>query len=399
MRRGVGLLVVMAMIASSCGGDSTVPAVDDSKSPASELPIPLEEAVDPETLAAVEQVIDYLGPDTAFYAVLYALDDGYDADQIIAAITDRSLREDGSIPDAEPARPQVGVVTRSGPSAYGDLTVLAAGESLALGPTIADSAEALKCAALVQAQHLFLRTTGFTDCDPFAPEEATSEEATAMVSLLLALTMAGYSVDQIVGNLLVDPEGTQLKSVFSFFEEPDGFADPFLLCPTIEDRGNPVRPAFRATGRFTDCQPSYDRLGEIESEAQATTTSLGAPPTEDQSEVADDEGDVARYCGTYDTFIDEWITRFDAFLTEGLSEVSDADALEQQAAGVFLDLFREMAQTAPGEIASEVELLTNRGFNNVWSDDGFSEEQLDALLAVDTHTEKVCGFSLVEEGD
>jgi len=255
MKRYAALTTTVLMVFAACsGGDpanqETVGAVG------------LADVVDATTLSAIDSAIGELGPEGAFRAVLFALDDGYDANQITDGMANGSLGSDGSIAGVAPSGAPFGLIDRSGSSAYGDdVVILAAGADLVMAQGQV-SAQEVKTNFLPDLASLF----GIDAEDERKRSELSREAGKAIIGTLMVLAGAGYSFDQLVEHLVFGSDAIVVK--------PSGGG----ICPTIDGTDALVAPA--RTPDYLEaghpCIAWYDSLrsggGSVTSTATETTT-------------------------------------------------------------------------------------------------------------------------------
>ncbi len=247
MRPFAVALIVLALVAAACGGD------DVTETEAAEH-VDLSDVVDAETLSAIDQAIDDLGPDGAVAAVVFALDDGYNSGQIVAAMADGTLGSDGSIPGVAATFPPSNLIDRSGPSAYGDVLVLAAGPDLMLAQTSSSTRD-------VKTNFLpdLAATFGIDAEAERARPELSRAYGTALIGTLMILAGAGYSFDQLVEHIVFGSDAIVVK--------PNAGG----ICPTIDGADALVAPA-RNPDYLEPGHPCLDWYNSLRSGATSAST-------------------------------------------------------------------------------------------------------------------------------
>lgn len=203
-------VLVLLMIVSACGGSgtegSTVVAISEQPTNSAEV--------------AAEALVDQWGSDRdAFYVVVWSLDGGYSAEQIIGAAPGGLIRADGTIVDAD------GTVVEADREPAG-LLVRVAGEALDRGVVVAAASPAGGWAARLladerpqdaQVSNVGLLSEAFdgglaawreNEARLRTQAEATGAEltldnATAITWITLGLGARGYSAEQILQALVL----------------------------------------------------------------------------------------------------------------------------------------------------------------------------------------------------
>lgn len=208
------MAIVLAVVASGCGGDDGSvlgpgPADSDSMADGD-----LRVEIDPGVMTVAQTIVARLGPGRGFDAVALALDAGYGVGQI--ADGGAVLKAEGTIPGVEPSGARSGLFALL----FDNGVVLAAGAGFLLAG--GDDLEFLRAR---------FRTAS-------SASGAESEEAISafMVGALLHLVAAGYSLDQIV-------EGIVFQEVRLTSWNPYSWNSDFACFALAADDGTLVAPA------------------------------------------------------------------------------------------------------------------------------------------------------------
>jgi hypothetical protein len=282
--------------------DAGLPGSDGSAVDGDELAV----GIDPEVMAVAATIVDHVGPEDAFEAVVLALDAGYGVDQIAAASS--TLEADGTIPGVLPENPAEGVFAASAVGSTGFGVVLAVSPGVAADPEITALED--KIDNSVSALGLL---------EPMSEEE--EEEAEARVGLILALAGMGYSMEQIVEGLVFGEQRYGMFSALGTVEaalEVDS-DEPLFKCPVLAEMdGTLVTPAMepaRIGDSYVCHTETFGRdtpLGGVKVLIDGrlvdgrTTTAPGAegePDEPAESDEPDEETTGARYEGTFDLSI------------------------------------------------------------------------------------------------
>jgi len=257
LRRLVPLVLALAVVAASCGGNSTVFHTSTTTA------APGADLVDAEALAVAEAIVADLGSDPAMLAVGYALDRGYTAGQIAGAGRDGTLQADGTVTRVEPELPLWGI--------FADLPEVGAsgggGARVAARP-LAYAEEAERVHAADWTRGLATNFDALISGQP-APslDEADQNMATVMIALILGLSDAGYSADQIILGIASD------EWVLGFISRED--LGPTLCWHLRDADGYFVRPARTATGSFprtAACRDALEQLAPPDTDSTTTTS-------------------------------------------------------------------------------------------------------------------------------
>lgn len=297
MTRVVPLLVVVvvALSAGSCGGDSG----DDVTSLGESASTVADGTFDATPIEVAETIVATLGPDDAFLAVLLALDGGYTVDQVVTAGLDGTLGADGRIAGIDPigspsgliAAPPVGEDAAdegAAPLGYRTVIVAAAAPTAAEEKhTGADVSSALlgKLADLAGAQIVGARLGISQDnWDAFRPRRPAADAAPVaapnsnalFVGLLIGLVDAGYSIEQFVeGFVFGDWEEIAVTQVST----DSGDIDCIVL---FDGDGGLVPPASRGSDVFAVNSPCRDAIKAAneagEDDGDESTSTTDAPP-------------------------------------------------------------------------------------------------------------------------
>lgn len=200
-----GLVIGVA----ACGGDSEVgsPATTDATTATNAaLPVPDETVIDAEVMATVGVIVDRLGPDPAFAAVVIALDAGYAADQIAQHAS--VLTPQGTIPDVAPTATPTGVF------------------ATANGQGLRRSAEKTPAQALANLQ----------------AKAYDRDTVDTLIGTVLSLSGTGYSAEQIIEGLVFGEQRFALAAV-------DGIERCILLAERDGTVIIPAGPPTLADGR------------------------------------------------------------------------------------------------------------------------------------------------------
>ena len=269
MKRYAALTVTVFLVFAACGGgdDATQETVDT---------VELADVVDATTLSAIDSAIGELGPEGAFTAVLFAMDDGYDANQITDGMANGSLGSDGSIAGVAPSGAPFGLIDRSGSSAYGDdVVILAAGADLVLAQGQV-SVQDVKTNFLPDLAGLF----GIDAEDERKRSELSRNAGKAIIGTLMVLAGAGYSFDQLVEHLVFGSDAIVVK--------PSGGG----ICPTIDGADALVAPArnpdYLEPGH--PCIAWYNSLRSGTSSATTTATETTSADTSAATTTVNDAG-------------------------------------------------------------------------------------------------------------
>ncbi len=259
----------------ACGGEV---ATDTTSTIATTDADPLslvayDELIHPAAMETAREIVDRLGPNDAFAAVVLALDAGYGADQIAEHVA--AIARDGTIPGVAPSGPSGGVFAQ----ARGEPLVLAAPEGLPLAAelTPADFLDVLNSKA-DRGQVL----TG----PPAALEMNKRETVEAFIGAIVALTEIGYSLEQIVEGLVF---GEQRLATFTWTEDRIlGKRDVFDDCIVLAERdGTLIAPSSAPVSDYPGSEACADALrygggdmrvlidGELVAGVVTTTTTSG----------------------------------------------------------------------------------------------------------------------------
>ncbi len=266
MRRAAALLGALVLVVAACGGDDAATTTGGTIER-----VALDDVVDAATLSAIDSAIDQHGPEVAFRAVLFALDDGYDLNQVVTGMDTGSLQADGSIDGLDPSGRASGLIDRSGPQAA-RLIVLAAPVGLAAGqlPTDVDD---FKRSVLDEASKLFLGVDR-------EAERMNRDTGKAVIGTLLALIESGYSLDQVVQALVLGDTPVLVLAL-----------EQFRACPAIADGETIIPPATLPDLPAGDaCLEFFEGLRDGE-----TTTTTGPATTATTTETADTTGAAGDY--------------------------------------------------------------------------------------------------------
>ncbi len=186
-RRWACLLLGVALVASSCGGDATTPDVETINFGSDAIPNDLDDPTVQRASELAVMLVDQLGDDdSAVGALLLAGDTGYSINQIEAAIVSATLAADGSIDGVQPARDAVGLIS-----------ALSANQPSGVRIALKVNTSAQNADELLPIEQLRDK----------AAEEAGSEDfwptGAAATSLILRWQLQGYSQEQIVDMLIL----------------------------------------------------------------------------------------------------------------------------------------------------------------------------------------------------
>ena len=371
--RPAAVLIVSALLLSSCGGDSFGTTSTAGSGPDSPIDVGVVDA----SISLLERWRDR----PSFYGVMAALDAGYSAAQVIAGADD--LDPDGSIPGMAPERGPSGLLSRTGPNglgraAAGRVLAAPAGPGTALGPETEEPDD-----RYVENVGAWLSEVGDQGQQAISraelePAEAVAAEAGytetdfvgAIVFLTLQLASRGYSERQIIeGMLSFDVDFDATNAMCWHVAGPGG-------SPIAPDHP-PTEIARAICGPF----PASD----------STTTSTGE---EDPSPRPPDAGpapgeDAVIYTGTLQPAP---VTA--AFLTVGESHIEIV--VDAGAAAIAIDVTFE-AMWVPGDDNNEPCISTER-FQLAGSGPVLAGEITADLAVVDLETLAIAGCES-EEGD
>lgn len=279
LRHWLPVLLALAVVAASCGGDSGV--FDTGTTAAAPE---AESLVGPGALAVGEAIVAHLGPEPGMLAVGYALDRGHTAGQIAVAGLTRELQADGTITGIDPGLPVWGI--------FADLPEVGGsggGGARVAVPILGYADEPNPYEVPIRADQ-YLEALGVefeavmsgrpTPSAPSAGGSSTTTteppaaddraRATIMIGLIVRLSDLGYSAEQIIIGIVLGEVGMRvLPTEFGL----DG-------CWLLEDAsdGSLVRPALPvlADPSFIDtheCREAIDRLAPPDANGSTTTTS------------------------------------------------------------------------------------------------------------------------------
>ena len=234
------LLVVAALGAASCGGGDSAPltgATTDSTASSIDSPVVNDAGVIADELTS--GILEAVGVDSAFAAVLYALDAGYSVGQLADAARDGTITPTGTIDGIEPAGPPLGLITPpAGPTgfAWRALARPATPDETG-GPRTPEQVQAAidrKLLTAVTRQALeepwmLIPETDVADEFPAGPNPSV-EATKVMITAIVSLIDVGYSFDQALNGWLfgewdvgmgVLPDGTVLNGCIGI-RAPDG---------------------------------------------------------------------------------------------------------------------------------------------------------------------------------
>jgi len=211
--------------------------------------------VDAGTVSAIDTCVESLGPEGAFRGVLFAFDNGYDAEQVTAAMSDGSLDANGVIRGVEPSGAMVGLIDRSGPSAHAGVILAAGPVIVAAGPV---TAEEFKRGVGDEIAAMFpdfnFITVAETD-----PQEFSSEASRAMIGTMISLVSAGYTLEQVVDAVIFGEEAIDVP------------APGKRVCLVIMDaRHEPILPINDPMDGL--CSDFYELMRREQAAAGTTTT-------------------------------------------------------------------------------------------------------------------------------
>lgn len=255
--RTVPLLVALLVVAVSCGGDGSVFDASTTTAPPEGADL-----VDADALAVGEAVVDRLGPEPGMLAVGYGLDRGYTAGQIAGAATSGTLRADGTITGVEPELPLWGI--------FADLPEIGAsgGGGERAAQTLAYADEIGQVTATDWTRGLAGEFDAHVSGQPASSlDEADQNMATVMIALILGLSDAGYSADQIILGIAAD------EWVLGFIPRED--LGPTLCWHLRDADGYFVRPARTPTGSFPStaaCRGVLEQLAPPDTGSTTTTS-------------------------------------------------------------------------------------------------------------------------------
>lgn len=311
MRRGARTLtrclaaISLVISVAACGGgsgdaDREATTIAPTATNA-ELPAPNETVIDAEVSATVRAIVDRLGPDAAFSAVVLALDAGYGADQI--AQHAGALTSDGTIPGTAPLGRPSGVFA----------TATAQGLRRAAEHTPAQALANLKAKAY---------------------DEDTVE---TLLGTVLLLAGTGYSAEQILEGLLF---GEQRYARTALDPGPEGGGARYERCILLaEQDGTLIVPAGPSTvyGKAELCALGIKNRAEVLVvidgewvEASTTTDSAVTQPPSDDTGVSPDPAAIPDgvYTGTVSYPEDKYFRRIDGTIeisiVDGAAEVTVA---------------------------------------------------------------------------
>jgi hypothetical protein len=288
LRRLAPLLLALAIVASSCGGNGTVFDTSTTKAP------PGAGFVDAEISGVAEAIVADLGPEPGMLAVGYALDRGYTAGQIADGGLSGDLRADGRINGVQPALPLWGIFADLPPADGSGTGGGARTASRVLGfahepnpydvPIRADqylAALGIEFEAVMSGRPTTSAPSAgevsTTTTDPPAPGDP--EQATIMIGLIIDLSDLGYSAEQIIlgivlGEVRMTMTAGSLGAIGCWVLEDS--ADGSVIPPAL-----PVLPgAFADAGQ---CREEIDRLtatGTDDSTTTSTTTTSTTTTTD-----------------------------------------------------------------------------------------------------------------------
>lgn len=207
-RSGFAVVASLASVLVACGGagdDGTAgpsevsSAADTSVAPSSVVSggaepatLAYDDVIEPGAMQTARAIVDRLGPDAAFAAVVLALDAGYEVDQIAEHVS--VLTVDGVIPDVVPAGVAAGVFTtadRAGEDAASGAPLGFRGVAAPSEPTPGAFLDTLSDKA----------SRGAILTGPPAQHVDDAGDVAAFIGALLYLKDIGYSFDQIVEGL------------------------------------------------------------------------------------------------------------------------------------------------------------------------------------------------------
>lgn len=278
--RMVPLLLVLMVVAASCGGDGSVFETGSTTSAPQ-----MEDLVDAEALAAAEMIVADLGPEPGMVAVGYALDRGYTAAQIAEAGLSGELRADGTIDGVEPGLPLWGIFAdlpeASGAGAGGGTRTGQPMLGFADEPNpyeVQIRADQWTTSLATEADRVFsgLATPSApssggsttTTTEPPLPDEA--DRAVVMIALIMQLSALGYSAEQIVLGIVLGeqhPElvGTSLGPTACWMLR--GSTDGRVIRPALPWSASPLFP------ETAECREAIDRLAPPDTSSSTTSSS------------------------------------------------------------------------------------------------------------------------------
>jgi hypothetical protein len=263
-------VVAVVLVTAACGDSgSTEPAPTETPSTQT---APL---VNAEATAVGAAVVDRLGPEDGFAAVVLALDHGYDVAQVVNGAA--SVAPDGTIAGVTPSGPAPGLFTESA-EAFGGALIVAA------GPVVLAAAEEVTIDDFSAVLRRNFDERSSLSTHPVAETVSAEDEdratVEAMIGGILALVDVGYTLDQIVEGLVLgelhfaaalDPEFDKQDNICIVLASNDGT----VIAPE-SGAGYSFDRTLNCRTAIDDGQLSVLVDGEIVKTSPTTTT----PPAE-----------------------------------------------------------------------------------------------------------------------
>ena len=191
------LIVAVGLVLSACGG--SVADTDPGTAELVATPEPsalaaYDAVIDPAAMDTAHVVVDRLGPDAAFAAVVLALERGYTTEQVIAAAA--SIEPHGAIPTVDPENDQAVIFFAWSGGALRGAQVLAAG--------VFAAGESVTPDEFLEAMRGRFEPTDFLTDQPTVEETLLleSEMTELFIAGILALVDVGYSLEQVVEGIV-----------------------------------------------------------------------------------------------------------------------------------------------------------------------------------------------------
>lgn len=190
------------MLLGACGVESspaasttTGPTTSATSAPVVSTTLPLLERIASErVLAAADALIAQLGVEDAAAAVVSALDSGYSFNQLMDAAGADAIHADGTVAGVDPERTAYGLMATGGPQAGSnarDRAVLGVPAMLRAPTVAADEQEPMTPSDFLEKIN--------QKAEPFLTslERTPEAEGRFLVTMILHLTMMGYSFEQV----------------------------------------------------------------------------------------------------------------------------------------------------------------------------------------------------------
>ncbi len=243
--------------------------------------------IDPAAMETARQIVERLGPEAGFGAVVLALDAGYGTDQLAEHAT--VLTEDGTIPGVAPSGPASGVFT--GATALGEESAQAVRVVLRLDdePTPADFLTILNAKA-DRGEILTGR--------PAALDMNERDTVEAFVGAILALVEVGYSFDQVV-------EGLYLGEQRHVTYDDEDFGEGMRCILLAESDGTVITPTGKPVPGHHAARWCNEHIGSESMEVlidgelvAAVTTTMAEADSSAEAEAEGEETSDGIYVGT-----------------------------------------------------------------------------------------------------